>query len=182
MEFFGASIDYLQFRTWSLGLCEPLLCWCPLGRVCWSPPILRRSALSAQAGYEVVVFLFMRKVLNEPTCPAGLQELSSKTSCHGLRWPEPPLAVSLHLKCSKLLAAELFFLQLIIATIIFTLLYSLDGLEGEFVLILWWNQKAAWLFVLHMVLFPFIPLNNCCVISLPTELGNWLSGIFIALH
>lgn len=29
--------------------------------------------MSAQAGYEAVVLLFMRKALNEPTCPAGLQ-------------------------------------------------------------------------------------------------------------
>lgn len=38
MKFFGASVDYLLFRTWYLGLCEPLQCWCPLGRVCRSLP------------------------------------------------------------------------------------------------------------------------------------------------
>lgn len=35
--------------------------------------VLRRSALSAQADSEAVALIFMRKVLNEPTCPAGLQ-------------------------------------------------------------------------------------------------------------
>lgn len=38
MEFFGASVAYLLFRTSYLGLCEPLLCCCPLERVSRSLP------------------------------------------------------------------------------------------------------------------------------------------------